>query len=90
MPSHTEQGGDLVVIGHNQAHIPLLDFPHRVEVVFRNKHEPPPCDPHHHHHHHDKLEWEVKKNQRGHHVHYTLIIDWQVHDIREIIWTVFY
>jgi hypothetical protein len=86
MRPKNEQGGELVVVGHDKAYIPLKDLPHRVDVQFRHKKEPPPCDPHHHHP--DELEYEVHRNYGDHYHnhHYTLIIKWKVHDVREIIW----
>jgi len=82
-----EEGGELIVVGHDKVHIPLIEFPHRVEVQFKHV-TPPSCDPHHHHHHHsDELEWEVHRNYGGHHKHqFTLIIKWKVHEVREIFW----
>lgn len=88
MPPKIEEGGELVVTGHDKISIPLADFPRRINVVFKHKHEPPPCDPHHHHHV-DELEWEIHKHHGGHghsHLH-TLVIRWKVRDIREIVWT---
>lgn len=89
MHSKNEQGGELVVVGHDKASIPLLEFPHRVEVQFKAKNEPPPCDPHHHHHH-DELEWEVHRHHEGHQHKYTLSIKWKVYDVREIFWIAYY
>lgn len=82
------QTGDLTVTGHAHVTINLDDLPHSVEVKFKPKHEPPPCDPHHHHHHHhdhDELEWNVHRNFEMHHA-YTLVIKWKVSNVREIIW----
>lgn len=89
MRPRNEEGGELVVVGEDKVHIPLLAFPHRVEVHFKHKHEPPPCDPHHHHHHHhDELEWEVHRNH--HHHEFVLVIKWKVFDVREIFWTAYF
>ena len=89
MKHRNEEGGELVVSGADKVSIPLLAFPHKVEVEFKKKHHhPPPCDPHHHPHH-DELEWEVHRNYHGHHA-YTLLIKWNVSDLREIFWTVYY
>lgn len=83
------QNGELVVIGNDQVEIPLQDLPHRVEVFFKPKHEPPTCEHgHHHHHHHDHVEWEVERRRHGH--TYVLEIKWRVHDVREIVWSVSY
>lgn len=83
-----EEGGVLVVTGQDEVKIPIMDFPHRVEVLFKKKHGPPPCNPHHHHH--DRLEWEVHRNYQFCKRTYNLIIRWNVQDIREIIWMVQY
>lgn len=84
-----EEGGVLVVTGHDEIKIPLKEFPHRVDIVFKKKHSPPPCDPHHHHHP-DRLEWEVHRSYVFCKRTYHLIIEWDVRDIREIIWNVQY
>lgn len=89
MRPKNEQGGELVVVGHDKVEIPLRDFPHTVEVHFKHKHHPPPCDPHHHHHD-DELEWEVHRNYHSHHHQFTLIIKWRVNDVREIFWFAYY
>lgn len=84
-----EQCGELVVTGHAKVIIPLIDLPHRVEVHFKHKPGPPPCDPHPHKK--DKLEYEVHRHYTGHCRHqYTLVIKWKVHSIREISWHVYY
>lgn len=84
-----EQSGKLVVVGCEKVIIPLRDLPHRVEVHFKRKEAPPPCDPHNHHI--DKLEYEVHRHYHGHcRNQYTLVIKWKVHDIREILWHVYY
>ena len=84
------QGGELVVIGKGFVNIHLVDFPHRVDVFFKKKHSPPPCDPHHHKHGHDELEWKVRRGHRGHHYSSSLHIEWDVHEYREIVWLVYY
>jgi hypothetical protein len=87
MRHRNEEGGELVVSGEDKVRIPLLAYPHRVEVTFKHKHHPPPCDqpdPHY-----DQLEWEVHNNYYGPH-RFTLIIKWKVFDLREIIWTAYY
>lgn len=88
MRTKEEQGGELIVTGHDKVEIHLKDFPHKVDVVFKHKHEPPPCDSHHHHLH-DRLEWEVHRNYSHHHA-YTLIIKWHVSEVREIMWFAYY
>lgn len=88
MRPRNEEGGELVVVGEDKVSIPLKAFPYKVEVHFKHKPEPPPCDPHHHPHH-DELEWEVHRNYYGYHA-YTLIVKWKVFDVREIFWTVYY
>jgi len=90
MRRKNEESGEFVVVGADHVDIPLIDFPHRVEVAFKHKpHHPHPCDPHHHHHHNDELEWEVHRNFQGHHT-YVLKIKWQVYDVREIFWVAYY
>lgn len=88
MRHRNEEGGELIVVGHDKVEIPLKDFPHRVEVMFKHKHEPPPCDPHHHHHT-DRLEWEIHRNFHSHHA-YSLHIRWHVSEVREIIWVAYF
>lgn len=84
-----EQSGDLVVVGNSKVIIPLRDLPFRVEVHFRKKPGPVPCDPHHRKK--DKLKYEVHRHYVGHcRNQYTLVIKWQVHSIREIFWNVYY
>lgn len=88
---HTHQTGQLTVAQHGEVEIPLKSLPHRVEVKFKPKHEPPTCDHghrHHHHHHKDHLKWEIRCRRRGR--AYVLEIKWKVHDVREIIWSVSY
>lgn len=85
-----EQGGELVVIGQGCVDIHLTDFPHRVDVFFKKKHGPPPCDPHHHKHRHDELRWKTHRGNRKHSHVYTLHIEWDVHEYREIVWLVYY
>lgn len=85
------QRGDLTVSGHNEIEIHLQDLPHHVDVRFKPKHEPPPCDHGHHHHHHhhghdhDHLEWDIKRSHRH---TYILIIKWKVRGVREIVYLV--
>jgi hypothetical protein len=90
MRPRNEQGGELIVTGTGEVQIHLLDNPHRVDVFFKKKHGPPPCDPHHHGHHHDKLGWRVTRGPHGHYQAYTLTIDWNVYEYREIFWLVYY
>jgi hypothetical protein len=85
-----EQRGDLVVVGSAKVVIPLLDFPHRIEVQFKRKLGPPPCDPCHHRRL-DKLKYKVYRHYMSHCKNaYTLVIEWDVHDIREIFWQAYY
>ncbi len=88
MHPRNEQGGELVVIGRDKVRIHLKDYPHKVVVFFKKKCSPPPCDPHHCHQS-DSLEWEIHRTHGRHHS-YTLDIEWDVHEIREIIWLVYY
>lgn len=83
------QQGLLVVTGHDQITIPLKDFPHRLECFFHKKPHHHPCDPHGHGHS-DMLSWEIRRNYRNHNANYRLIINWHVHDIREITWIAYY
>jgi hypothetical protein len=89
MRPRNEEGGELVAVGSDTVRLPLQGLPHRVEVKFRHKHEPPPCDPHHHHHHHDELEWSIHRDNTHHH-EFTLVIKWKVYDVREIFWVAYY
>lgn len=85
---HPHETGELIVSQRGEVEISLRDLPHRVEVFFKPKHEPPTCEHGHHHHHEDHLEWEI---HHRHHEHaYVLEIKWNVHDVREIIWSVSY
>jgi hypothetical protein len=84
-----EQSGTLVVVGKASVVIPLLDFPHRVEVYFKKKSVPLPCDPGPKKK--DKLVYKVYRHYLSHCRHtYTLFIEWKVKDIREITWNVYY
>jgi len=92
MRPRNEQGGELVVTNSGHVKIHLKDNPHRVEVFFKKKNAPPPCDPHHGHHH-DRLEWRIQRSHHGHHGHhyaFELHINWHVHEIREIFYIVYY
>jgi hypothetical protein len=88
MPPINQQGGELVVIGHDKVKLRLLDMPHRIEVYFKHKSSPPPCDPHPHKHP-DMLSWDLHRSH-GRGGMYTLNISWKVHEYREIIWRVYY
>lgn len=89
MHPRNEQGGELVVVGCDKVQIHLKDCPHRVDVFFKKKRGPAPCDPHHHHHV-DELQWKLHQGFHGHHHRYTLNIEWDVREIREIVWLVYY
>lgn len=89
MRPRNEQGGELVVLGHGKVQLHLKDYPHKIEVFFKKKPAPPPCDPHHHLKF-DELEWQVHRVHRGPGHVYTLDIAWNVHEIREIIWLAYF
>lgn len=89
MRPRNEQGGQLVVLGSDTINIRLKDYPHRVECYFKHKNSPPPCNPRHHHKH-DRLHWDIHRSHRGHHCTFSLRIKWHVHEIREIVWLVYY
>ncbi len=91
MSMKNEQGGELVVLGHDRVEITLKEYPRRVDVFFKKKNSPPPCDPHHHAHLLDPLEWEVKRCRTVFgKTKWVLDIEWGVHEIREIVWLVYY
>lgn len=87
MRPRNEQGGELVVTGQDQVVIPLKDFPHRVEVKFKHKEEPPPCDINHNY---DELDWEVHRNYNSNTHQFVLKISWKVQDVRELFWVAYY
>lgn len=89
MQPQNEQDGELIVNGHDKIEIHLKDFPRHVDVHFKHKNAPPPCDPQHGHHS-DRLSWEVHRKFKQHHYHYVLIIKWHVSVVREILWHTFY
>jgi hypothetical protein len=77
------QSGELTVTGKNSIHIPLEHLPAEVKVYFKDDCEVVPCNPHHV----DRLEYEVHTNNK-HHMHFMLIVKWDVSDVREIVWHV--
>lgn len=79
------QAGELIVVGKNEAKILLHKFPYDVKVHFRDQFCETPCNPHHA----DVLEWEVQSSIH-HHGGFVLIIKWNVENVREIEWKVFY
>jgi hypothetical protein len=92
------QTGELTVSGKGSASIPLSGRPREVSVRFKHDHHPfPPCD----HHDHDKLSHRItfqdedpREHRRLNHVHHDrlffLLIEWDVHDIREVVWVAVY
>ena len=89
---HNHHTGELIVSQHGEVEIAMRDLPHRIEVMFKPKHDFPTCDHGHHHHRplhlKDHVEWKI--HHRHHGRSYTLKIKWKVHDVREIIWSVSY
>ena len=73
--------GELLVVGCDCVEIELPKFPKHTTVSFKHLHDGHhhPCNPHH-----DRLWWEV--STRHHKV--ILIINWEVANSREIVWTV--
>lgn len=83
-----KEKGELVVSGHDKAHIPLSHRPHRVHVRFEEQAHHP-CNPDHHHQH-DRVSWEIDDDGIFGHK-YVLTIKWHVHHgTREVSWKVEY
>lgn len=81
------QSGQLFVSGKNKVIINLKGHPDKVSVHFHGHSHVVPCN---HHHHHDSLEWEVIVDNKHDHIKYTLIIKWNVTDVRQIKWEACY
>jgi hypothetical protein len=79
------EGAELIVLDHGSVHIPLKEFPVRVEVYLKEKCAPPPCDPHHHNCE-DRVSWHLSRGKRK----WTLNIHWDVQGYNEIVWKVHY
>lgn len=81
------QSGELIVAGKDEARIHLHNhnYPSKVTVCFHDEPNVVPCNlPHI-----DKLEWDLHIST-SHHGKFTLFIKWEVSNVREIKWAVFY
>lgn len=80
------QSGELFVTGQDSLTINLSDYPSQVKVHFKDQCKVVPCNPHHN----DNLEWEVVHNPHSLLKDFMLKITWDVSDVREIVWHVYY
>lgn len=81
------QSGELFVTGKDKAVILLKKHPDKVIVHFDKHEHIVPCN----HHHHDELEWEVHvKHEHPFKTKFVLVIKWNVTNVREVKWTVYY
>ena len=82
------QSGELIVTGKDQVVIKLDGPPAEVKCYFKDDIEVVPCSPHHA----DALEYEVVEKETFFDlfVKFVLVIKWNVHDVRTIIWEAAY
>jgi hypothetical protein len=79
------QSGEITVINKSFAAIRLQGRPSKVVVKFKDDHIQVSCNPTIP----DQLEWEVRQTHH-HHGGFDLHISWDVTNVREIEWSVFY
>jgi hypothetical protein len=78
---HEIQFGEFCTTGKGKLDVDLLCPPKRIKVEFKDSPNQVPCNPHH-----DRLSWDIVKTPGK----LILVIKWNVSDIREIKWMVFY
>lgn len=86
MFNNKKQVGELCVFGKSEAKINLRHkkYPKNILVFFNDKEKfhPIPCNPQHH----DDLQWSIIIENKS----YYLVIKWDVSDIGEIKWKIFW